>query len=100
MPCWKEQLASVKASISLQTLALMIRICLLRQLKAQLLSSQLPHKVAQTAQIQVANITGRFLYFQTVTNLVDSSQVWKVSLCDKIVKLHDDLAFYEERHGC
>ena len=37
-------------------------------------------KFAQTAQIQVANITGRLLYFQTVTILVDSSQVWKVSL--------------------
>jgi len=32
-------------------------------------------KFAQTAQIQVANITGRLLYFQTVTILVDSSQV-------------------------
>jgi len=67
-------------SISLQTLALMISICLLRQLKAQLLSLHLPHKLAQTAQIEVANITGRLLYFQTVTILVNSSQVWKVSL--------------------
>jgi len=24
----------------------------------------------------------------------------KRSLTDKIGKLHDDLAFYEERHGC
>jgi len=40
----------------------MISICLLRQLKAQLLSSHLPHKFAQTGQIQVANITGRLLY--------------------------------------
>jgi len=30
-------------------------------------------KFAQTAQIQVANITGRLLYFQTVTIVVDSS---------------------------
>jgi len=58
----------------------MISTCLPAQLKAQLLSSHLPHKVAQTAQIQVANITGRLLYYQTVTVLVDSSQVWKVSL--------------------
>jgi len=43
--------------------------------EAQLLSSHLSHKFAQTAQIQVANITGRLLYFQTVTILVDSSQV-------------------------
>jgi len=50
-----------------QTLALMINNCLLRQLKAQLLSSHLPHKFAQTAQIQVAIITGRLLCFQTVT---------------------------------
>jgi len=34
-----------------------------------------PRKFAQTAQIEVANITGRLLYFQTVTILVDSSQV-------------------------
>jgi len=52
----------------------MISICLLRQLKAQLLSSYLL-KFAQTAQIQVANITRRLLYFQTVTILVDSNQV-------------------------
>jgi len=32
------------------------------QLKAQLLSSHLPHKLAQTAQTQVANLTGRLLY--------------------------------------
>jgi len=76
----------------------MISICLLRQLKAQLLSSHLPHKFAQTAQIQVANISRRSLCFQTVTILVDSSQVKSAS--DKIGKLHDDLAFYEERHGC
>jgi len=37
-------------------------------------------KFAQTAQIQVANITGRLLYFQTVSILVDSSQVWKFSI--------------------
>jgi len=53
----------------------MISIFLLRQLKTQLLSSHLPHKFVQTAQIQVANITGRLLYYQTVTILVDSSQV-------------------------
>jgi len=58
---------------SLQTLALMINICLRRQLKAQLLSSHLPHKLAQTAQIQVVNITSRLLCFQTVTIVVDSS---------------------------
>jgi len=58
----------------------MISICLPRQLKAQLLSSHLPHKFAQTAPIQVPNITGRLLYFQTITILVDCSQVWKVSL--------------------
>jgi len=51
----------------------MINICLLRQLKAQLLSSHLPHESAQTAQIQVANITGILLCFQTVTIVVDSS---------------------------
>jgi len=32
------------------------------QLKAQLLSSHLPHKFAQIAQIQVANLIGRLLY--------------------------------------
>jgi len=32
------------------------------QLKAQLLSLHLPHKFAQTAQIQVASLTGRLLY--------------------------------------
>ena len=53
----------------------MISICLLRQLKARLLSSHLPHKFAQTA-------------------------VSSKSASDKIGKLHDDLAFYEERHGC
>jgi len=37
-------------------------------------------KFAQTAQIQVANITGRLLCFQTVIILVDSSQVCKASL--------------------
>ena len=58
----------------------MISICLLRQLKAQLRRSHLPHKFAQIAQIQVANITGRLLCFQPVAILVDSSQVWKVSL--------------------
>jgi len=40
----------------------MISICLLMQLKAQLLSLHLPHKYAQTAKIQVANLTGRLLY--------------------------------------
>jgi len=39
----------------------MISICLLMQLKAQLLSSH-RHKLAQTAQIQVVNLTGRLLY--------------------------------------
>jgi len=38
-------------------------------------TAKLPHKFAQTAQIQVANKTGRLLCFQTVTILVDSSQV-------------------------
>jgi len=32
------------------------------QLKAQLLSSHLPYKFAQTAQIQVASLAGRLLY--------------------------------------
>jgi len=36
---------------------------------------------------------------QSVTILVDSSQIWK-SVSDKIGKLHNDLDFYEERHGC
>jgi len=33
------------------------------QLKAQLLSLHLPHKFAQTVQIQVVNLTGRLLYY-------------------------------------
>jgi len=32
------------------------------ELKAQLLSLHLPHKLAQTAQFQVASLTGRLLY--------------------------------------
>jgi len=38
-------------------------------------NAKLPHKFAQTAQIQVTNITGRLLCFQTGAILLDSSQV-------------------------
>jgi len=45
----------------------MISICLLMQLKAQLLSSRLPQNFTQTPQIEVASLTGRLLHLLLLT---------------------------------
>jgi len=75
----------------------MISICLLRQLKIQLLSSHQPHKFAQTDSScernwEIAVLSNCYHFTRQQAGLKSQPPT-------KIGKLHDDLAFYEERHG-